>query len=135
MEVDDRRVRAKSDRRAAGAASGNGGLCPVPRRGGGCTPATAIRGETRLAVSRDGRELYAAASLSDAVAVFARAAGTGALTQPAPPGGCVGNTAVEPRCTRGRHLQGAAGVAVAPDGRNVYVAARESRAVTVFSRR
>jgi cysteine-rich repeat protein len=78
-----------------------------------------------VAVSPDGAHLYAAGERDDAVAVFARDAGTGALTfVEVERNGIAGVTALDgPRC-----------LAVSPDGAQVYVGTGVSDAVVVFAR-
>src|SRR2546422_779975 len=75
--------------------------------------------------SRDGAHVYAAGSLGNAVAVFGRDAASGKLAfveaQHEGQNGVVG-------------LSGARGVAVAPDGANVYVAGSSDDALVVFGR-
>ena len=80
-------------------------------------------------LSPDGRNLYTAAAISDSVVVFARDSGGRLQAQ-----GCVAETTVE-GCTDGRALDGAIAAAASPDGKNVYVTARTSDAIAVFSRR
>jgi len=76
-------------------------------------------------VSPDGKHVYVAGALDNAVAVFSRNATTGQLTfvevQKYGVGGVVG-------------IGTAFGVTVSPDGRNVYVAGLTSHAVAVFGR-
>lgn len=79
-----------------------------------------------VALSPDGKHLYVASGSDKAVAVFSRSASTGALTF------------VEAQKQDGVSsvvgLNGAESVVVSPDGKNVYVAADVSNAVTVFTR-
>jgi len=100
---------------------------------GDCTPGIALQSVRNLAVSRDGRHVYAA-SESDAVAVFARDAVTGDLRQLPEPRGCISQSGSGGRCTQGKALDGAEGIAISRDGRFVYVASETSRAVAVFAR-
>ena len=74
-----------------------------------------------MAVAPDGKSVYAASFLSDAVVRLDRNTAGGAITQPAGTAGCVSQTAEGP-CTHGRALNGARGVVVSPDGKSVYVA-------------
>ena len=78
-----------------------------------------------ITVSPDGLHVYAASRNDNAVAVFSRDSNTGALTfvefQEDGVGGVDG-------------LDGASTPSVSPDGRHVYVAARNDNAVSVFSR-
>jgi 6-phosphogluconolactonase (cycloisomerase 2 family) len=78
-----------------------------------------------VAVSPDGKHVYAAGYGDNAVAVFSRNATTGALTF----------VQVQKNGTGGiTSLLGAYGVTVSPDGKHVYVASSLSGSVTVFSR-
>jgi DNA-binding beta-propeller fold protein YncE len=87
----------------------------------GCAPGRALAGPVDLAVTRDGRNVYAASSISDAVAILARDRTTGVLSQTAGRAGCISQAGGGGRCIRGRALDEVWGVAVSPDGRNVYV--------------
>lgn len=84
-----------------------------------------LDGAHGIALSPDGRHLYVAAMTDGQVAVFSRDAATGVLTfvevQEWPPVGI-------------DHLDGAAAVAVSPDGAHVYVASNGDDAIAVFSR-
>jgi 6-phosphogluconolactonase (cycloisomerase 2 family) len=81
-------------------------------------------GGNTLAVTPDGRNLYAAATRSGSLACFARDPQTGKLTYQ--------ETLVDD-AGQGE-LGGAAGVAVSPDGRFVYVTAEYDNALTVYQR-
>src|SRR5881628_2053132 len=86
---------------------------------------TGLGGATGVAVSPDGRNIYAAGEVDDALAVFHRDSATGALTfvemQKEAVGGVDG-------------LTGADGIAISPDGAYVYVAGRNDDSLAVFSR-
>ena len=79
-----------------------------------------------LTVSPDGLNMYVASYEDDAVAVFSRDAGDS------------GKLSFVHRLKDGvggvYGLDGARGVTISPDGRNVYVASSNSNAVAVFSR-
>ena len=94
-----------------------------------CADGTALRSPRAVALSPDGRHAYVAATGSDAVATFAVTAG-GGLVQTA----CVSDAGTDGVCDDGEALREPIAVAVSPDGRNVYVAARRSNALTVFVR-
>jgi DNA-binding beta-propeller fold protein YncE len=85
----------------------------------------------RLAVSGDGRDLYVASETPGAVAAFGRNRVSGALT----PIGCVGATTAAGCRKLAAGLSGAYGVAVGPDGRDVYATGFDSGAVVTLSRR
>ena len=94
--------------------------------GSSCTLDTpGLEAPSGIAISADGSNLYITAEGSDSLSIFARDAGSGALTFADvlynSDGGVLG-------------LGGADGVAVSPDGKNVYVAGRADDAVVAFQR-
>lgn len=99
----------------------------------GCTDGRALDGAIAAAVSPDGKNLYVTSRVSDAVAVFARNATTGALSQLAGTSGCASEGGAG-GCSVARGLDHALGVAVSADGENVYVSGRGSDAIAVFAR-
>lgn len=86
----------------------------------GCTVARAISGPTGLALSPDGLFAFVASSGNDGVAVFRHNNSTGVLTQLASTSGCMVRS-LPAGCTTGLGLDAATGIAVSPDGRDVYV--------------
>jgi DNA-binding beta-propeller fold protein YncE len=100
---------------------------------GGCATARAMSSVEGLAVTGDGKNMYAAAPGSGALDVLARDPSTGALTQPAGDGGCFVNSALT-GCTLGRQLDGADAVAISPDDRGVYVPTLLSSSIAIFTR-
>jgi DNA-binding beta-propeller fold protein YncE len=105
----------------------------------GCDNGTALKRIRSVAISPDGKHVYATSADSNAVTAFSRDPVTGALSQLSGMAGCVsedGTDDVSPTivCTDGKGLNGARAVTVSPDGKNVYVAASESDAVSVFTR-
>jgi DNA-binding beta-propeller fold protein YncE len=119
-----RNARSGALTQGAGAAG-----CIAARGASGCARAVALQHPNSVAVSPDGRNVYATALDSDAVVTFARNARTGELTQ----SGCVAGVAL-PGCTAGRALDGPDVVVVSPDGENVYVGSFLGNAVAVFAR-
>jgi DNA-binding beta-propeller fold protein YncE len=94
-------------------------------------------GSRAIAVSPDGRNIYVAASGSDAIAIFDRNPVTGALTQPKGRRGCVAaliGQAKGANCGLAIGLIGPNSVAVSPDGRTVYATSRTGSSVTAFHR-
>jgi DNA-binding beta-propeller fold protein YncE len=106
---------------------------------GPCADGHGLGGPSGVAVSPDGENVYPAAqyagSLSGngALARLNRDTTTGAITQPAGAAGCVSETGAGP-CADGHALKDPAGIAVSPDGKNVYVASQSSKAVARFNR-
>jgi DNA-binding beta-propeller fold protein YncE len=113
-------------------ASGTRG-CIAAGAAGGCARALGLVGPNSVAVSADGRNVYATSLKSDAVAVFTRNPTTGALTQTRDGRGCLSG-ATTSGCTTGRALDGPDVVTVSPDGRNVYVGSFVANAIAVLAR-
>jgi Lactonase, 7-bladed beta-propeller len=96
-----------------------------------CGDADGISGPAALAVTPDGRWLYAASRTSSSLTWFERDPTSGALTQR----GCLKSYAtIGERCVTAPLLGGADGVAVSPDGRWVFVSAATSGAVSAYER-
>ncbi len=98
-----------------------------------CHPTTAgLTGLNALAVSADGRSVYAAGGSSNALAIFKRSRTTGALT----PKGCIADPANNPDgCAKtARAIDYPTAVVISPDGRSVYVGSYESNAVVRLKR-
>jgi len=92
-----------------------------------CADGDALGGTAAVALSPDGRFVYAASYASGGVAIFSRNADTGAVRQI----GCVRPVKT---CVSARGLSGAAALTVTPDGVNVYVASADADAVSEFRR-
>ena len=84
-------------------------------------------------MSPDGHNVYVGSFDGNAVAVFDRNAASGALTQPSGATGCIAAAPAD-GCTTGLALAAPEGMAISPDGDNVYVAAAGSSALAVFAR-
>lgn len=95
-----------------------------------CGDGRALAGARSLAVSPDGRNVYAAAAGSDAVTTLARDQASGQLAVI----GCVSADGSDGACADGRGLLRPTGVTVSRDGRWVHVVAYGSSAVTTFAR-
>jgi 6-phosphogluconolactonase (cycloisomerase 2 family) len=118
---------------STGALAPFAGGCVSSTRQKGCGAATALDGATDLTITRDGRFAYATAYSDGAVTAFARDVATGVLTQIPGPAGCIAETPT-PACADGRALVGAFNLALSSDERQVYVAARGSKAIVVLNR-
>ena len=98
-----------------------------------CLPGRALAGTEEVALSPDGRNLYAVGYGANGVATFRRNPRTGALSQQRRAAGCV---SADPKatknrpCREGRALDDSQHVVVSPDGKNVYVASFDSSALS-----
>jgi DNA-binding beta-propeller fold protein YncE len=101
---------------------------PLP----GCATGTALFGPDVVVASRDGANIYVGSFFGNAVAVFARDAKTGALSQPAGAAGCI--AAATAGCAPGIALGAPEGMAIGDNGAGVYVASALSNAVAVLAR-
>ncbi len=99
-----------------------------------CTDGIGLDGTRSVTVSKDGKHVYVASRLSDAVAIFTRTKTTGVLTQLPAPNGCISQTGDGVTCIDGVGLDGASSVTVSKDGKHAYVASAFSDAVAVFAR-
>jgi DNA-binding beta-propeller fold protein YncE len=103
----------------------------------GCTHGTAFDGVEDLAISPDGKNIYANSHNNDAVLELARKTSTpklGELTQLAEPNACVSTEPIA-KCTQVETLLGGPlGVAISPEGNNLYVDGSESDSVSAFNR-
>ena len=100
---------------------------------GPCADGHGLSSAFGVAVSADGKSVYVASFISNAVARLVRNTTTGAITQPAGSAGCVSETGAE-ACAHGHGLSGPRSVAVSADGKSVYVASEKSGAVARFNR-
>ena len=107
--------------------------CIALKGANGCATGRGLNGPNSVAVSADGRSVYATSLISDAVTSFRRNRSTGALTQLPGTSGCVANRTT-PGCASGRALDGPDVVTVSPDGDNVYVGAFVGNALAVLDR-
>ena len=107
--------------------------CISTKASSGCASAAGLDGPNSLAMSPDGRNVYATARDSSSVTSFRRSSSTGALVQLSPKKGCISDAPL-PRCTTGRALGGADVITVSPDGRNAYVGSFFGNAVAIFNR-
>ncbi len=107
--------------------------CVVDAPTSGCTTGLALGAPEGMAISANGKNVYVAAALSNALDVLARNRSTGALTQATNGTGCIVGSALT-GCSTGLQLQGADAVAVSHNDRSVYVTSALSNSVTSFNR-
>ncbi len=98
--------------------------CPHTTRG--------LNGDVHVAISRDGKSVYAVSSSDNGVVAFQRNTKTGALK----PKGCIAASGANPGgCTKTTPELGyPIDIAVAPDGTSVYVPALNSSSLVIFHR-
>ena len=125
---------------AFGRDGSTGALTQLPRTSGciavaipGCARGVAMGSPEGLAVSHDGKNVYVAAALSDAVDVLSHDPATGALTQATDGTGCLVSTP-QRGCGTARALRAVNAVAVSPDDRSVYLTAAISQSVAILAR-
>lgn len=94
----------------------------------GCRMGRSLGEPTDIVISPDGKNVYMAATGYEGIVLFDRDTGTGALAQKRGRAGCISE--IE-GCAAATNLEGARGIAISPDGRNVYLAAS---GVTIFDR-
>lgn len=121
----------------------SGALTQLPAPGGcfrqngdgvTCTAVEGLNGATGLVATRNGRHLYVASTVSDAITVFRRDKTTGALTPLAAPLGCYRQGGDGATCTPALALNGVGAVAVTKSGKSVYAAAFLGKSVAAFLR-
>jgi DNA-binding beta-propeller fold protein YncE len=98
----------------------------------GCTLGTQLGGADAVAVSPNDASVYVTSLTSNSVTAFSRSP-TGQLAQLGGTSACVINT-LAVGCSLARELGGAEGLAVSPDGANVYAVAYASSALDVLNR-
>jgi DNA-binding beta-propeller fold protein YncE len=100
----------------------------------GCGLAIGLLAPNSVAVSPDGRNVYATTRDGSSVVTFLRNRRTGELRQlPPSASGCISGLPI-PGCTAGRSLKWPDVVVVSPDGKNVYVGDFAGSGVASFSR-
>src|SRR4051794_7336487 len=110
--------------------SGKGG-CISSGATKGCAKAIGLDGPNSLALSPNGRNLYATSRDSSAITAFARNPKSGALHQLS--GGCISGLPL-PGCTAGQALVAPDVLVASADGKNVYAGDFFGNAVSAFTR-
>jgi len=124
-------VRDPSTGALAQASDGSG--CIVNLALAGCTTGLELNGANAVAISPDDKDAYVTSLFSNSVTSFTRSPSTGNLAQKEGTPGClVWLRSVG--CSFGRALSSPEGLAVSPDGSNVYVAAFATGAIDVLER-
>jgi len=139
---------------AAGGGEGEGAIASFKRESGGtlkqlenteacistsnakCLHGEAINGPEDLAISPDGKNVYANSYQDNAVVELARSESTGGLEQLAAPNGCLASehTAETTNCSLATGIKRPLGVAVSGDDTNIYVSGSLDDAEAAFSR-
>ena len=112
--------------------SGQAG-CVAARGNSGCAEAWGLAATNSLALSPDGRFLYASSRNSSTVTVFRRNSENGSLRQLEGSKGCISGTGF-PGCGTARGLDGPDVITISPDGLNVYLGSFVGSAIAVFQR-
>ncbi len=117
---------------------GTAGCLSDDGSGGQCQDGKALFHVEGLAISPDGRSLYATSRFTDAVAIIDRDPSDGSIAQKAGTAGCVSETGSGGECADGVALDSGSphlkSPVVSPDGENLYVPASDSDAVAIFDR-
>jgi DNA-binding beta-propeller fold protein YncE len=114
--------------------AGSAGCISDTGSGGLCADGRELDFPLDVAVSPDGRSVYALGLTSKVVLVFDRDQATGELTQKPGKAGCISETGSGEECADGRALDEARKLAVTDLGPSVYVASYGSSAVDAFDR-
>jgi DNA-binding beta-propeller fold protein YncE len=108
--------------------------CIAAKGAEGCAAAIGLDEPNSVAVSADGKNVYATSRAGNSVSSFVRNPKTGALRQLPPPlSGCISGVPL-PGCASGLALLAPDVVVVSPDGNNVYVGSFFGNSVAAFSR-
>jgi len=111
----------------------DGSGCIVDAALPGCTTGREISGANAVTVSPRGDDVYVTSLISSSVTQFSSSGTPGLLSQSTIKSGCVEWLGAS-GCTPGRSLRAPEGIAVSPDGTNVYAAAYSSGGIAVLER-
>jgi DNA-binding beta-propeller fold protein YncE len=113
--------------------AGGGSGCIVDAALTGCTLGRELAGANAVAISPDDGNVYVTSLFSNSVTSFNRAAPATALTQKEGTSACL-IFLRSAGCSFGRAMVAPEGLAVSPDGKNVYVASFKTGAIDVLNR-
>jgi DNA-binding beta-propeller fold protein YncE len=119
------------------ALAGTSGCVSDTGTSGTCADGVALSQPEGVFLSPDDKNVYVGAATSSAISIFDRDTTTGFLTQKAGTAGCISESGHAGACTVGRALSGAGqgtSVTTSSDGKNVYMTAQTSDAVSIFDR-
>jgi DNA-binding beta-propeller fold protein YncE len=111
----------------------DGSGCIVSTPLAGCTTGTQLDGADAVAVSANEKDVYATSLFSQSVTSFTRTRHSGRLAQKPGPAGCLVFLRAT-GCSFGRAVDTPEGIAVSPDGANVYAASYAPGTIAVFNR-
>jgi DNA-binding beta-propeller fold protein YncE len=115
------------------AQASDGSGCIVDAALTGCILGRELAGANAVAVSPDDGNVYVTSLFSNSVTAFDRSSSTGVLAQKEGTNGCL-IFLRSAGCSFGRALVAPEGLAVSPDGRNVYLASFKTGAIDVLDR-
>jgi DNA-binding beta-propeller fold protein YncE len=108
--------------------------CIAAKGAAGCAAAIGLDEPNSVAISPDGRNVYATSRAGNSVTSYVRNPKTGALRQLPPPlAGCISGAPI-PGCVAGLGLLAPDVLVVSPDGSNVYVGSFFGNSVAAFAR-
>ena len=113
--------------------AGDGSGCISNAALTGCTTGTQLSGADAVIVSPDDADVYVTSLFSNSLTSFSRTAGVGDVAQQGGTSACA-IYVLAVGCSLARAMDGPEGLAVSPDGTNVYSAAYKSDAIGVFNR-
>ena len=117
---------------------GGANACLTTETVAGCTHVIDMYGPAEIIVSPDGHNVYANSFNFNAVLEFERNTSgpeAGALKQLAAPNTCVSSEATTPEhCKSAKGIQGPFGIAISPDGSNLYATGEFNNAIAAFTR-